>query len=279
MRRLGAHVSIAGGFPRALIRGRDLGCEALQFFLKNARSWRGRPLGEGECLEFRRLREETGIGPLFAHASYLINLASLEDGLYERSIEGFVEELSRAKALGVPYYVIHPGSSGPEIQEGLYRVARALNLALSEVEGVKVLLENTARGLGSRLEHLAAVMEMVEEGERVGVCLDTCHLWAAGYPVGDRLGYEETIRELDDLIGLEKLWLCHLNDSRDPLGSGRDRHEHIGLGRIGEEAFRMFLRDERLAGLSFIIETPKGRTPEGLDWDILNLRRLRELMG
>lgn len=279
MRRLGAHISIAGGFPQALQRGKDLGCEVLQFFLKSARSWKARPIAEEERRCFSLLRQKEGFEDLFAHASYLINLASLEDDLYERSLDAFLEELKRAQFLGIPYYVLHPGSPGEEIQEGIYRVSRALNIALSEVRGMKVLLENTARGLGSKFEHLAAILEMVEEDQRVGICLDTCHLWASGYDISKDWGYEDTLRKLEDLVGLEKVELVHLNDSRDPLGSGRDRHWHIGLGDIGDRAFRLLLRDERFEGLSFIIETPKGCTPEGVDWDLLNLQRLRGLMG
>lgn len=276
MKRIGAHLSIAGGFPMALERARVLGCETLQFFLKNARSWKGRPIAEEERKRFSLLR---GGMPAFAHASYLINLASLDDGLYEKSLSAFLEELKRAELLGIPCYVVHPGYPGEEIQEGIYRVSRALNIALAEVGGVRVLLETTARGLGSRFEHLAAILEMVEEGERVGVCLDTCHLWASGYDISHPRRYQDTLRGLEDLLGLDKVGLIHLNDSRDPLGSGRDRHWHIGLGQIGDGAFRLFLRDERFEGLSFIIETPKGPNPEGIDWDILNLLRLKELMG
>ncbi|RLA86028.1 MAG: deoxyribonuclease IV [Deltaproteobacteria bacterium] len=273
-------MSISGGLPRALERGRTLGCNTVQFFLKNARSWRSRVLDDGERGEFLMLKDRLGLEPLIAHCSYLINIASPNPSLYERSIEALREELLRTQALGIPYYVLHPGSpTGTGEQEGLYRIARALNLLLQDLQGVMVLLETTARGIGSRFENFARILEMLEEEQKVGICIDTCHLWVAGYDIADPRGYEETLKELDDLIGLEKLKVVHLNDSKAPRGSGRDRHEHIGFGKLGPEPFRWLLQDERLKELPFIIETPKGVTPEGEDWDEVNLRILRSLEG
>lgn len=279
MRRVGAHTSISGGLHLALVRALALGCQTVQLFLKNARSWALRPLKEEEAEAFGRLSQ--GLWPVVAHSSYLINLASPDDRLYEKSFKAFLEEMKVAERLGINYYVLHPGSHmGVGEREGIYRVARALNLALYEVPRVEVLLE-TASGskhvLGSRFEHFAAIVEMVEEDRRIGICLDTCHLWASGYDIRTTEGYEKAFEELQALIGLEKVKLIHANDSKAPLGHGVDRHEHIGLGHIGLEGFRLLLEDRRLKGLPLIIETPKGRTPEGEDWDKVNISVLRRL--
>ncbi len=279
MRRVGAHMSISGGLHLALERALALGCESVQLFLKNARSWAPRTPKEGEVEAFKRLSQ--GLWPLVAHSTYLINLASPDDYLYEKSLKAFLEEMKLAELLGVTYYVLHPGSHmGIGEREGFYRVARALNLALYEVPRVEILLETASGGkhtLGSKFEHLAAILEMIEEEDRVGVCLDTCHLWASGYDIHTPRGYERTFEELEALIGFEKVKLIHANDSKTPLGKGADRHEHIGLGHIGLDGFRLLLGDERLKGLPLIIETPKGRTPEGEDWDMVNISTLRRL--
>lgn len=279
MRRIGAHTSISGGLHLALVRALALGCQTVQLFLKNARLWASKLPKEEEVEAFERLSE--GLWPVVAHSSYLINLASPDDRLYEKSLKTFIEEVKVAEKLGVTYYVLHPGSHmGAGEKEGIYRVARALNLALYEVPRVEILLE-TASGskhvIGSRFEHLAAVVEMMEEDNRVGICLDTCHLWASGYDIKTPEGYERTFEELQSLIGLAKVKLIHANDSKAPLGGGVDRHEHIGLGHIGVEGFRLLLKDKRLKGLPLIIETPKGISPEGEDWDVVNISVLRRL--
>lgn len=285
MRRLGAHMSIGGGIWKALERGKELGCDTVQIFTKNARSWRAKPLSQEEVALFRRTQQSTGIEPVVAHDTYLINLASPKDDLYEKSIEALQTELERAQALGIPYMVMHPGAHmGSGEEEGLYRISRALNLIHQRAPDLKVmvLLETTAgqeTNLGWRFEHLARIIEMLEEDWRVGVCFDTCHVFAAGYDICSDEGYRRTFEEFDEVIGLERLKVIHLNDSKAPCGSRIDRHEHIGRGKIGLEAFRRLLTDDRFAELPFIIETPKGQSPQGEDWDRVNLRLLRSLLG
>ena len=285
MRRLGAHMSIGGGIWKALERGKELGCDTVQIFTKNARSWRAKPLSQEEVALFRRTQQSTGIEPVVAHDTYLINLASPKDDLYEKSIEALQTELERAQALGIPYMVMHPGAHmGSGEEEGLYRISRALNLIHQRAPDLKVmvLLETTAgqeTNLGWRFEHLARIIEMLEEDWRVGVCFDTCHVFAAGYDICSDDGYRRTFEEFDEVIGLERLKVIHLNDSKAPCGSRIDRHEHIGRGKIGLEAFRRLLTDDRFAELPFIIETPKGQSPQGEDWDRVNLRLLRSLVG
>ncbi|RLB00613.1 MAG: deoxyribonuclease IV, partial [Deltaproteobacteria bacterium] len=269
----------------ALERGKALGCDTIQIFTKNARSWRAKPLKGEEIEEFLKVKETTGIDPVVAHDTYLINLASPKEEVYSKSIEALWEELERASTLRVPYLVMHPGAHlGSGEEEGLYRIARAINLIHQRGPdlGVMILLETTAgqeSSLGWNFEQLARVIEMLEEHHRVGICFDTCHAFAAGYDLSSEEGYRRTFEELDEVLGLERLKVIHLNDSKAPCGSRIDRHEHIGRGEIGLEAFERLLNDERFATLPFIIETPKGQTPEGEDWDRVNLSTLRSLLA
>jgi deoxyribonuclease-4 len=281
-------MSIAGGLARAFGRGKELGCEVIQLFTKNANQWRARPLTEEARAAFAQARETTGVHAVAAHDSYLINLASPDPALFQRSAEALAVERERAGLLGLPYLVIHPGSHrGQGEHEGLRRIARGINGVLSQQgvqsggEGVMILLETTAgQGamLGNRFEHLAAIIEQVALPEAVGVCLDTCHCFAAGYDIRAMEGYEATLREFERVVGLDRLKLIHVNDSKAPLGARIDRHTHIGQGHIGKAAFRLLMQDRRLAGLPFILETPKGRNPDGEDWDSVNLRVLRGLL-
>jgi len=278
-------MSIGGGIWRALERGKALGCDTIQIFTKNARSWRAKPLKGEEIEEFLKVKEATGIDPVVAHDTYLINLASPKEEVYSKSIEALWEELERASALRVPYLVMHPGAHlGSGEEEGLYRIARAINLIHQRGPdlGVMILLETTAgqeSSLGWSFGQLARVIEMLEEDHRVGICFDTCHAFAAGYDLSSEEGYRRTFEELDEVLGLERLKVIHLNDSKAPCGSRIDRHEHIGRGEIGLEAFERLLNDERFATLPFIIETPKGQTSEGEDWDRVNLSTLRSLLA
>ena len=279
-------MSIAGGVSQALRRGEEIGCDVIQLFTKNANQWRAKPLFPDAIEAFRRARHETGVRPVAAHDSYLINLASPDEGLYERSREALWEEMQRAEALELPYLVIHPGSHrGRGEQEGLYRIARAINLIhyqgsdMPDIK-VKILLETTAgqgATVGGRFEHFARIIEQIEEDERVGICFDTSHCFAAGYNIGTPEGYEATMEEFDRIIGLDRLKLIHLNDSKAALGTRVDRHEQIGQGQLGLEPFRLFLQDRRLAHIPFILETPKGKAPNGEDWDRVNLTILRGL--
>jgi deoxyribonuclease IV len=285
---IGAHMSIAGGLPLAVDRAALHGCETLQIFTKSTNQWRARALPAEEVGEFRRKVAATGISPVVAHASYLINLASAVAPLRARSIASFAEELDRAEVLGLLGVVVHPGAYTAGTREGgLVAVAAALSTILrTGRDGTAlVLLEHTAgqgTALGSRFEDLAELLRQLRHHTRVGVCLDTCHLHASGYDIVSAEGYDRTISTFDRLIGLERLKVIHLNDSKKPCGSRLDRHEHIGQGTLGSEPFRRLLHDTRLARVPMLLETPKteglGRGPIQRDpLDEMNLETLRRL--
>lgn len=290
MPRLGAHLSIAGGLPRAVDRAAAAGCEALQIFTKSVGQWRARPLPPDEIALFRTRVRERGIHPVVAHNSYLINLAAANPALREQSMAALAEELDRAEALGLDGLVMHPGSytSGTE-RQGLDLIADGLArlLARRPRGRTRVLLEHTAgqgTNLGHRFEHLAHIIDRLRGTRRVAVCLDTCHLLTAGYDICSARGYEETFREFDRIVGLDRLEVFHLNDSKKPCGSRIDRHEHIGKGCLGLEPFRRLLNDCRFRQLPMLLETPKLDTPESRrsdvdPWDARNLRVLRTLRG
>lgn len=289
MPRLGAHMSIAGGLPRAVDRAKASRCQALQIFTKSAGQWRARALPPEEIALFRQRVDDTGIRPVVAHNSYLINLAAASPALREQSRAALGEELDRAGSLGLDGLVMHPGSytTGTE-REGLRLIGDGLVALLGERPRARtlVLLEHTAgqgTNLGHRFEHIAAILDRVGS-HRVGVCLDTCHLLAAGYDLCTEAGYEETFREFDRIIGLDRIKLFHLNDSKKPCGSRVDRHQHIGKGCLGLEPFRRLLNDPRFTDLPMLLETPKLETPESKrrsdvdPWDARNLRTLRRLI-
>jgi deoxyribonuclease-4 len=263
MLRLGAHESTAGGLYKAFERAQSAGCDAVQIFVKSNRAWAVKPLTEEDVARFQAGAEETGIQPVVGHASYLLNLATPDEALWTKSRDVLIIELERCEALGVPYLVLHPGSHvGTGEEAGLARVAQALGEVHAATPGfrTRVLLETTAgqgTSLGYRFEHLAWLMAHTPEGERLGVCLDTCHVFAAGYELSTPEGYAATMESFDRLIGLERLEVIHLNDSKGHLGSRKDRHEHIGKGYIGLDGFRHVLNDVRLAGLPGLLETPK----------------------
>jgi deoxyribonuclease IV len=272
-------MSIAGGIHRAFDHGERAGCRTIQVFLKNSNQWRGRPLTDEDGELFRAARDRTGIQPVLAHSSYLINLASPARDLYEQSISAFAEELRRAGSLGIRFVVLHPGAHvGAGESEGLERVSLALRRLLATVDPpVGVLLENTAgqgTTLGRSFEQLAIILEKTGHSSRVGVCLDTCHLFAAGYDIGAAQGYHSTMRQFDRLIGIERIRAFHVNDSRRELGSRIDRHAHIGKGLIGIQAFMSLMSDRRFERVPKILETPKGKD---LKEDRMNLKKLRQL--
>jgi deoxyribonuclease-4 len=281
-------MSIGGGLPRAVDRAVVHGCETLQIFTKSAGQWRARPLPPDEVALFRRRVEETRISPVVAHASYLINLAARAEPLRSRSIESLCEELDRAETLGLMGLVLHPGAcTGGSDAEGLRAIAAALETVFSRRPAGRtlVLLEHTAGTgtiLGHRFEHFAIILELMTDSRRVGVWLDTCHLLAAGYEITSRAGYEDTFAQFEKHLGLERLKGFHMNDSKKPLGSRIDRHEHIGKGCLGLDPFRWIVNDPRFAGLPMILETPKteGRTIARTDvdpLDAMNLAALRKL--
>jgi deoxyribonuclease-4 len=279
--RLGAHMSIAGGVDRAVDLGAEVGCETIQIFTKSSNQWRAKPLADEEIAAFKRKREETGIHPVVAHDSYLINLASPDPGLLQKSRDAFLIEMERAEALEIPYLVMHPGShKGSGVDEGLKTIAASFDLLHARSEGFKlmVLLETTAgqgTNLGFTFEQLRRIIEMTDDGTRLGVCVDTCHLLAAGYDITNRAGYDRMWGEFDGELGIERLKVIHLNDSKKDLGSRVDRHEQIGRGTLGLEPFRMLLIDPRLQRIPMILETPKGADYAE---DKENLRILRSLI-
>lgn len=276
-------MSIAGGLPEAFPRARAVGCDAIQVFTKNTNQWRARPISEREVEAFRAARRTSGIGPVLAHTSYLINIASPERGLFRKSVEALREEAERAERLGIPYLVLHPGARrGRGVEEGVRRAAEALDAVHRDLPqaGVRILLETTAgqgTALGARFEELAALLARVAHSGRLGVCLDTCHVFAAGYEIRTAAGYRETLRTFDGTVGLHRLRAIHLNDSRGERGSRVDRHHHIGKGKIGRQGFRHFVRDPRLRGIPMILETPKDG--DFVRADRRNLRLLRALAG
>lgn len=280
----GAHMSIAKGCRNALLAGQKFACDAVQLFTKNNNQWDAKPLTKDDTILFRQTAKETGVRSLIAHDSYLINLASPDKVLYRRSVEAFIDEMRRADALGLDYLVFHPGAAtdGDEAA-GLTRVAKALDEVHRRCSKARVrgLIETTAgqgRCLGHRFEHLARILELVKQPERLGVCVDTCHVFAAGYPLAPAADYEATIAALDRIVGLRWLKAFHVNDSAKPFGSRVDRHAHIGDGCLGLEPFRLLVNDPRFREHPMILETPK-EGPNDEEMDAVNLARLRGLMG
>ena len=277
---VGAHMSIAGGMPNAVERACRVESTALQVFTKNASRWRDRALRPGEAEAFRAAVAEACLPPPVSHASYLINLASPKPELAEQSFDAMRDELERADALGIAGVVLHPGAHmGDGEAAALARVAAAFNRLFDAMpEGrAAVYIEGTAgQGtcLGHRFEHLAEIIAAVENKARIAVCLDTCHMFAAGYGLTTAEEVAATLDEFDRVVGMQWLRVMHTNDSKHPLGSRRDRHEHIGQGTIGEAGFAALLRDPRLAAIPFILETPKG---DDLAEDRVNLATLRRL--
>ena len=279
MARLGAHVSVAGGTHKAFERGREIGCDALQIFVKNASRWRGRALRDEEVAAFREEHAASG-WPVVAHASYLINLASPDDEVSEKSMTALIDELERCDTLGVPGLVLHPGAHMREgIEAGVERVARSLDrvFALRPELQARVLLENTAgqgSTLGADLDELGAIIAAVDAPERLATCFDSCHAFAAGYDLRDEDGYEAALEALDRAVGLERLMAVHLNDAIHPLGSRKDRHASILEGELGEDFFRRIVHDARLAAIPMILETPMGDDGLGHQRDLARLREL-----
>ena len=279
---LGAHMSIAGGIPKSLDRAVDVGCNVLQIFVKNNNQWRGRPLHDPEVHEFRQRRAESPILQVVAHDSYLINLASPKEELWERSIAAFLDEMDRCERLGLSHLVTHPGAHvGSGEACGIGRIAEALERILERTAsyGVKIALETTAgqgSTLGHRFEHLRDIMAGCGSPEQIVVCMDTCHVFAAGYDIRTEEGYAGVMEQFDQVVGLDKLEVLHFNDSKRALGSRVDRHDHIGQGEIGKAGFRWFLNDRRLVQVPKLLETPKENQGEA---DRRNLKVLRSLLS
>lgn len=279
---LGAHMSIEGGIHKALGRGKSLGCTAIQIFTKNASQWRAPPLTDRLVRDFKSERKRTGI-QVIAHDAYLINLGSPQRDLREKSVAAFIEEMERAERLEIPCLVMHPGAhTGSGEDAGILAVISSFDEILRHTAGfrVQILVENTAgqgSALGSSFDHLRRIVHSVNCPERMGICFDTCHAFAAGYDLRDRNGYERTFSRLNEVVGLALLKAIHLNDCKKGLGMRVDRHEHIGLGTLGIEPFRLIMNDPHFRQVPKIIETPKFL--DGKDMDRVNLGRLKELVS
>jgi len=279
---LGAHLSIAKGFDHALYEAKALGCNALQIFTKNANTWKERTLAADEIGRFEAARATTGINWIASHTSYLINLASPDKNKMEMSVEALRQELVRSSQLRISCVVLHPGSHmGTGEGEGISRIADNVNRIFHDTPRIRtrLLFETTAgqgSSMGRRFEQLAQLLYRVENKKGIGICLDTSHVFAAGYDIRTKKAYRQTMVVFDAVVGREHLHLIHLNDSKKELGSGIDRHEHIGRGQIGIAAFDFIMNDAALAGIPKIIETPK--MEQGKDWDAVNLKCLRGLV-
>lgn len=281
----GAHMSVAGGLENAFHAGVAAGCDCVQIFVKNQRQWSAPPLTEGAIEAYRKAAAETGLAPVIAHASYLINLASPEPVTRRRSIDALADELHRCVALPVPYLVLHPGAHLDQgLDAGIDLIVAGLDEVHRRVENPssQILLEATAgqgSAIGHEVEHLGRILSGVADRSRLGVCVDTCHVFAAGYDIRTAEGYERLIGELRQHVGLDRIKCIHVNDSVRDCGSRVDRHEHIGKGKIGDAGFIRLLNDPRLADVPKILETPKGVDGRGTDLDRVNLKRLRGFIG
>ncbi len=282
---LGAHMSIAGGYYRAVEAAANFSMDVVQVFTKNNNQWRAKEITDAEAERFKKEMADKNVRRPLSHASYLINLGSANEELWQKSVAGMVVELERAGKLGIEYVVVHPGAANDApVEEAIERVARGLNEIHASISksAASVLLENTAgqgSSLGRKFEELAAIITQTRQPEKVGVCIDTCHCFAAGYDLRTQHEYEASFKSLDVLVGLAKIKAFHLNDSKKGLGSRVDRHEHIGHGQLGVEPFRLLLNDPRFADVPMYLETPKEGDCEGEHWDAVNMRTLRGLVG
>lgn len=274
-------MSVAGGFERAIERGLKAGCDTIQIFTKSNNQWAAPPIAPDQVKRFRAAYEQSGLGPVFSHDAYLINVGSPDPELHEKSRQALKVEVERAAVLGLAFVVMHPGSHRDSGEEAaLKRIAKAVSWVLKQTKGssVKILYENAAgqgSAVGHRFEHLAALLALTEPANRTGICLDTCHLFAAGYDIRTPAGYRKVMEEFDRVVGIRNIQAIHLNDSKKDLGSRVDRHEHIGQGAIGLEGFRCLMNDARLKGVPMVLETPKD---EECAEDVMNLKVLRGLI-
>jgi deoxyribonuclease-4 len=277
---LGAHMSIAGEVGESLMRGKSIGCDCIQIFTKSSRQWASKPYTEEQIANFKRNQRETGIAMVIAHDSYLLNLGAPDEKLRKRSVEGFIDELERCEALGVPYLIAHPGSHvGSGEEAGIKTIARSIDEAHAACNGfaVCVALEITAgqgSNLGYKFDQMAQIFNSVKEHERLRLCFDTEHAFAAGYDLTTDEGYQRTFAELDQHIGIKRVVAFHLNDSLKPFNSRVDRHQHIGKGYLGADAFKRLLNDSRFFGIPMCLETEPGPEMKDIAADLATLRGL-----
>ncbi len=281
---LGSHLSVAGGAVNALHEARRLKMDTVQIFTKNQRQWASAPTSQEQIDAWLAELHDLGWSRTVSHASYLINLASPDEELWAKSVDAMTDEVERAEALEVPLVVVHPGShKGAGVEAGIANVARGLDEVIGRTRGFRavICLENTVGGghqLGGRFEELGFMRQRVRTPERIAYCFDTCHAAAAGYDTASKGGADGVFAAFDDGAGIADLAVFHLNDSMFPIGSKRDRHEHIGEGHVGRECFRVIMNDPRFASIPKILETPKGDSEEGKPLDSINLGRLRRMI-
>ncbi len=277
---IGAHVSISGGLYKSVSRAVNIGCETMQIFVKSNAQWKARRLTKDEIEEFKLELKRTDIHPVIVHSSYLINLCAVDREVLKKSRLAFIDELKRCESIGADYFVFHPGAHlGKGLDYGIKLTAESLNIIHEKTKGFKTLsiIEVTAgqgTAIGYKFEQIAKLIELVEDKKRIGVCVDTCHIFSAGYDIRSEKGCEKTFSEFDAIIGIEKIRVFHLNDSIRGLNSRVDRHYHIGKGFIGKEAFAYIMRNPIFAEVPKIIETPKGNNDK---FDLINLKTLRKL--
>lgn len=280
---LGSHLSIAGGYYKAALKAAQLGMSTVQIFTKNNNRWEGKELVDEDCKLFRDAIKEHGLVKPCSHDSYLINLASPKTELWEKSVDALTIELERAEAFGLEGVVMHPGSFVEDTEQGgLKRIAKGIDEVHQRISGIrcKLWLETTAgqgTNLGHRFEHLAQILNDVKESERLGICVDTCHIFAAGYPLISQEDYDATFEEFDKVVGIDRICSFHINDSKKPLGSRVDRHDHIGEGELGLEPFRHLMNDSRFENLPMYLETKKEKRDD-IEMDAINLAVLKSLM-
>jgi deoxyribonuclease IV len=279
---LGAHMSIAGGVDNAVLQGKEVGCDTVQLFTKSSRQWVSKPLGKDEIARFHRAKKETGLNTVVAHDSYLYNFAAPDDVLRKKSVAGLIDEMERCEALGVMYLIAHPGAHvGTGEEAGIQTIAKSIDEMHRACPGyeTKLAIEITAgqgSNLGYRFQQVRQIIDASKNSDQLRVCFDTEHAFAAGYDLRTTEGYERTFAEFDETIGLGLLVAFHLNDAKKDLGCRVDRHEHIGKGFIGLEAFRLLMNDRRFWGLPMCLETPKS---DDCHEDRENLATLRNLLG
>jgi deoxyribonuclease-4 len=278
---LGAHMSIAGGMHTAVERAQSIGCTAMQVFVKNSNQWSGKAITVQDAGSFKAALADSSVKAVLAHDSYLINLCAMNEEILKKSRTAMQDEIKRCALLGISMLNFHPGShTGRGEEDGIKLIAESINIVHEQTRrsGVRSVLETTAgqgTALGRSFEELRAIIDLVEDRGRMAVCIDTCHIFAAGYDISNEKGYEETMRSFDAVIGLDRLVAFHINDSKKGLGSHVDRHEHIGKGAIGLEGFRLLMNDPRLRHIPKILETPKGVE---MKEDVENMKALKGLV-
>jgi len=274
--KLGFHISIAGGLDQVVPRARTLGCATIQIFTRNPRSWQYKKLDDQQATVFRKACRSAHIAPVFVHMPYVVNLASPRRALFDRSVRSLICDLTRARAIRARYVIVHTGS-GSTVRQGIEKMIRGINLALRATDRTAVLLENTpgkGHELGYRFEHLASIIEGIQDKKRIGVVLDTAHAFQAGYDLRTKRAVTRTVTEFDRTVGLKRLHLVHFNDSKTPFGSRRDRHWHVGQGTIGR-GMRYLITHPALQNIPFIMETPRRSDAD----DIMNLKTARSYLG